>query len=100
MDMNFPGTKSIAICILFCSLACNQKSKDSSSHEEKTGTYSRDASFLRQYTKSLVELHDKENKSKILVSAEYQGRVMTSTAMGDAGISFGWINYKLISSGK
>src|SRR5438045_9440104 len=25
---------------------------------------------------------------------------MTTTAMGDTGTSFGWINYKLISSGK
>jgi uncharacterized protein DUF6786 len=67
---------------------------------EKKGTYSYDAKFLRQHTKNVVELHDKENQAKILLSAEYQGRVMTSTAMGDTGSSFGWIKYDLISSGK
>ena len=30
----------------------------------------------------------------------YQGRVMTSTVGGPDGISFGWINHKLIESGK
>ena len=38
--------------------------------------------------------------AKVLLSADYQGRVMTSTASGDSGISYGWINYELISSGK
>ena len=30
----------------------------------------------------------------------YQGRVMTSTAGGDDGMSFGWINHSFIESGK
>ena len=34
------------------------------------------------------------------VTAAWQGRVMTSTAGGDAGLSFGWINRELIASGK
>jgi hypothetical protein len=96
--MNFPGAKFIAICILYCSLACNQQSKNGDVPEAK-GTYSYDAKFLRRYSKNVVELHDKENKAKILLSAEYQGRVMTSTAMGDTGSSFGWIKYDLVSSG-
>jgi uncharacterized protein DUF6786 len=98
--MNFPGMKSFAICFFFFCLSCNQQSKNSSVTGEKKGSYSYDATFLRQRTKNVIELHDKENKAKILLSAEYQGRVMTSTAMGDTGKSFGWINYDLISSGK
>src|ERR1700733_10638287 len=35
---------------------------------------------------------------KVLLSAQYQGRVMTSTASGDSGTSFGWINYDLIAA--
>ena len=34
------------------------------------------------------------------MAPEWQGRVMTSTAEGDTGFSFGWINRALIESGK
>ncbi len=34
------------------------------------------------------------DQAKLIVSAKYQGKVFTSTASGDAGPSFGWINYK------
>jgi hypothetical protein len=98
--MNFPVKRFFPICFLFSCLSCNQQSKNSSMPDDKKGIYSYDAKFLRQHTKSVVELHDKENKAKILLSAEYQGRVMTSTALGDTGSSFGWINYDLISSEK
>ncbi len=37
---------------------------------------------------------------KVLLSADYQGRVMTSTASGDSGNSYGWINYNLVASGE
>lgn len=97
--MNFPGIKSLAICLLFCHSACNQQNKNSSATGEIKGTYSYDAKFLKQHSRNIIELHDKENKAKILLSAEYQGRVMTSTATGDTGTSFGWIKYDLISSG-
>lgn len=65
-----------------------------------TGMYGYDASFLREHTNQVVELSSEDHKAKILLSAEYQGRVMTSTAKGDSGVSFGWINYKLLGSGK
>ena len=55
---------------------------------------------MQQHTKKVLELHDKDNQSKVLLSADYQGRVMTSTATGDTGSSYGWINYDLISSGQ
>ena len=92
--------RCVAICLLCSALACNGPSKNKPVSDEKAGTYSYDANFVRQHTKNSIELHNKENKAKILISAEYQGRVMTSTATGDTGTSFGWINYALISSGK
>lgn len=64
------------------------------------GMYGYDASFLREHTNQVVELSNEDHSAKILLSAEYQGRVMTSTAKGDSGVSFGWINYKLLRSGK
>jgi hypothetical protein len=64
------------------------------------GTYSYDADFLKNNSKGIIELTDVEGKAKVLLSAQYQGRVMTSTASGDSGTSYGWINYDLISSGE
>jgi hypothetical protein len=68
--------------------------------ESAAGSYGYDVQFLKKYTHQLIELSDTAGASKLLVSGEYQGRVMTSTALGDSGVSYGWINYKLISSQK
>ncbi len=64
------------------------------------GTYTYDADFLRKNTKGVIELTDATGMAKVLLSADYQGRVMTSTALGDEGSSYGWMNYSLISSGE
>jgi len=66
----------------------------------KNGTYGYDVNFLQQHTKKVLELHDKDNQARVLLSADYQGRVMTSTATGDTGTSYGWLNYNLIASGE
>src|SRR6476619_6239038 len=58
------------------------------------GTYGYDAAFLKKHTASVIELENDD--AKILLSADYQGRVFTSTAAGDSGTSFGCINYKLL----
>jgi hypothetical protein len=58
-------------------------------------SYGDDKSFLKTYC-DLIELS--EGDSRILLSKDCQGRVFTSTATGDKGISFGWINYKLFQS--
>jgi len=63
----------------------------------KKGTYAYDLYFLKKYTEP-VEL--KSGDSRVLISPKYQGRVMTSTAAGDTGKSFGWINYDLIEKGE
>jgi hypothetical protein len=64
---------------------------------DSTQQYGYNRDFLRKYTK-VVELKDK--KSAITLSPAWQGRVMTSTAGGDTGFSFGWVNRNLIASGK
>ena len=64
------------------------------------GTFGYDLAFLKEYHNDLVLLHDASNKAQLIVLPAYQGRVMTSTAAGDGGLSFGWLNYDLISSGK
>ncbi|MSU37390.1 MAG: hypothetical protein EXS36_20285 [Pedosphaera sp.] len=59
--------------------------------------FSDDVAFLRKHT-SLVLLSDRAGNAKVAVSPAWQGRVMTSTARGDDGMSFGWINRELIAS--
>jgi hypothetical protein len=58
-----------------------------------------DTAFLQAHTDVIV-LTDKSGQGKVALAPAWQGRVMTSTAEGDGGASFGWINRELISSGK
>ncbi len=58
-----------------------------------------DTAFLKSHTE-LIVLSDKKGLAKVAVAPAWQGRVMTSTAGGEAGSSFGWINRELIASGK
>jgi len=62
------------------------------------GTYAYDAAFLKQHTGEAIQLVSSDGMGKVLLSAQYQGRVMTSTASGDSGTSFGWMNYDLIAA--
>ena len=64
------------------------------------GTFGYDLNFLKDQHKDLVLLSDDSSKAQLIVLPAYQGRVMTSTASGNEGSSFGWINYDLIASGK
>ena len=57
-----------------------------------------DIEFLAKHTKVVV-LSDKEGNARVAVNPDLQGRVMTSTAGGPDGPSFGWINRELIASG-
>lgn len=58
-----------------------------------------DVAFLRKHTDVLV-LTGENGRAQIAVVPGLQGRVMTSTADGDEGLSFGWINRGLIASGE
>lgn len=58
-----------------------------------------DVAFLEHHTDAFV-LSGPEKESQLLVVPAYQGRVMTSTAGGEEGFSYGWINYDLIASGE
>src|SRR5262245_25732815 len=62
-------------------------------------SFSQDVSFLKQHT-DVILLTDKTGQAKVVVAPAWQGRVMTSTAAGDGGLSYGWINRELIASGQ
>jgi len=64
----------------------------------KKNTFGRDVAFLKEHVDVLV-LSDSSGQGKLAVVPAYQGRAMTSTAAGDEGISFGWLNREHIASG-
>jgi hypothetical protein len=78
----------------------NKKNMNNTKSDFEKGTYGYDVSFLESRKIKTIELKDKQAKACLLLVPDYQGRVMTSSANGDNGMSFGWINYKLIESGK
>lgn len=84
--------------LCFFILACSNTRKAASSETFFKSSYGYDAAYLKQHTKNVFELSSADGRSKVLLSADYQGRVMTSTASGDTGRSFGWLNYGLIAS--
>ena len=58
-----------------------------------------DLAFLKTHTSPVV-LSAQDGLAQAVVSPDLQGRVMTSTAGGLEGASFGWINRELIASGE
>ncbi|MBN1937981.1 MAG: hypothetical protein JW843_00210, partial [Candidatus Aminicenantes bacterium] len=61
------------------------------------GQFKDDLVFLQARTKVEV-LKSPDGLSLVAVNPDLQGRVMTSTAGGPEGTSFGWINRELLSS--
>lgn len=59
-----------------------------------------DVNFLDRHTEVLILQPDRTSNAMIAVCPALQGRVMTSTAAGPGGISYGWINRDLIASGE
>jgi hypothetical protein len=57
-----------------------------------------DLAFLQAHTRPVV-LSAADGRAQVVVSPDLQGRVMTSTAAGPDGLSFGWINRELLASG-
>src|SRR4030066_315109 len=55
--------------------------------------------FLEPHTKVVV-LGGAEGLAQVAVNPDLQGRVMTSTAGGRDGLSFGWINRELLAFGE
>ena len=91
----------IIFLIMTALAACNDnKPEDAGNVASKfiQGTFGYDLDFLKQYHKDLILLGD--DNSQVIIIPAYQGRVMTSTADGKKGTSFGWINHELIASKK
>jgi len=77
-----------------------QKKTTMESNLNVKGSYGYDLDFLISHKIDCIEIADSTSGASIIVCPGLQGRVMTSSASGPEGLSFGWINYKLIESGK
>jgi hypothetical protein len=88
---------SIASFSLASVLSCQSKQTDKKNDEFPKGTFGYDAKFLTKYQETIVL---KNGDAMLAVCPGYQGRVMTSTSGGESGMSYGWINHKLIESGE
>lgn len=86
---------AFGIIIAFRFIACQPKEKGEETKAYEKGTFGYDVKFLSEHQKTLVL---KNGQAMLALCPAYQGRVMTSTAGGQEGISYGWINYDLIAS--
>ena len=100
----------IIVCTLFLVQSCNSKKNSKMENQNKvnnaitynqkndiTNSYADDVSFMEEYIK-VIQLTDASNNAKVAISAALQGRIMTSSANGDKGRSYGWINKELFKS--
>jgi hypothetical protein len=85
----------ISLLVAISISSCQTKQKTMQTFEK--GTYGYDLNFLKKH-KNPIELQNGD--ARVLISPEYQGRVMTSSVNGESGLSFGWINHDLIASGE
>lgn len=90
--------KVIVYSLLLVFLGCQTSSRDNQSQQAmERNSFGEDVSFLKRFIDVIV-LEESSGKGKIALSAALQGRVMTSTADGHQGTSYGWINRELFES--
>ena len=94
--MKLKNMKNILLWIAAIAVATSCNSKK----DFKMGTYAYDAQFLKEHNVQYKELISADGNAKVMVIPAWQGRVMTTSASGDEGDSYGWINYRFIKEGK
>nr|WP_295927058.1 DUF6786 family protein [uncultured Dyadobacter sp.] len=95
----------VMLAMLVAAAGCHSNNKSDhkaleTNQTQAAGTFGYDLAFLKKHKETIVLTAPDNNHAKALINPAFQGRVMTSTANGDAGNSYGWINYKLIESGE
>ncbi len=84
------------LTLLLATLTVTTLLASSEPMENTPSNFGEDVVFLRKHTDAIVL---RRGDAAVAVAPGYQGRVMTSTATGDGGSSYGWLNYKLIAKG-
>src|SRR4051794_16948909 len=101
---SFPRTAvaamSLSTIVLTFAGGCNMMNRSKPATQPQkafTGpSFGDDVAFLRTRERDLVVLTAHNGQSQVAISPKMQGRVMTSTATGDAGPGYGFINRELI----
>ena len=93
--MRYLKLSLLAFTAIAISSSCKMKSTDNSQSADTAakGTFAYDLKFLKAKD-SIVVLRNNEGSGQIIISPKYQAKVFTSTANGEMGRSFGWVNYK------
>ncbi len=99
MKAHYPFILVTMLAATGCS-SNNNSNKLEKEQTQSAGTFGHDLAFLKKYKDAIVLSAPDNAEAQAIIIPAYQGRVMTSTADGDAGNSYGWINYKLIESGQ
>ncbi len=86
----------VSLISMLASSSCNNPHKNNINYTE--GSFGYDLQFLQKHD-SVIILKSTDGNALIIVSPKYQAKVFTSTAEGNSGQSFGWINYKAFTSG-
>lgn len=68
-------------------------------HPSAPGSFGDDLRFLAKHTRVIV-LKSPDGQAQVAVAPDYQGRVMTSSAAGEAGKSLGYVHRPGIELGK
>lgn len=82
-----------AILLAACNGSDDSEERASGEATKDGNTFADDQTFLKKWDEGLVVLSSENGEGRILVSPKYQGKVFTSSAEGENGKSFGWINY-------
>jgi Family of unknown function (DUF6786) len=67
--------------------------------QQEQNCFGNDVAFMKEHTDILVLTAPDNPNAKIAVAPGYQARIMTSSAAGDDGAGFGWINREVIADG-
>jgi len=91
------NVKHFYIFIIMVLVSNNVQSQNT---EFPKGSYGYDVELFNNKQIEVLQLKDAATGAAVLIAPGYQGRVMTSTANGMEGKSFGWINHDYIEAGK
>jgi len=86
------------VAVLLSCTGNRDKSENVERRYEK-GTFGYDLAYLSEKDKNLIVLKSDDEKSQVILSAKYQGKVFTSTANGLEGNSHGFVNYNFFDAG-
>lgn len=101
--MNLRTLALLSMVLAVAGCAADKKSPSAKAKKQavevQEGGFSDDVAFLQAHT-DVVILKDRSGEGQVVVLPKMQGRVMTSSATGPEGLSFGWISRELIASGE